>query len=412
MTSEPIAPPQNLEAEQGVLGAVLLSDTCLPRLIVEAQLKPDHFYREAHGRIYAAMLKLHDQGEPVDVLTIVDSMERDNEIEHVGGRAAIELLAGSVPAVGNVLSYAKIVREDAQLRQKLNAAYQIQTGVFQSDPELIALGERNLLADLGVDTVWSRDRLADMFWERLESGVAPGYTMPLFDKLRVRKGTVQLWGGHTSHGKTVWVDQVIRHLHEQGARVTLYLNEMTAEERMCRWASATTGISLGRIEDNDLTGEEKGDVAKAMNDIPFEIVECAGWRHDAITRDMRLRKHDVAVLDIVHEIPYRDERDLAGIMQGLTSTSKIADVAIIATVHLNRARTEGAARPRPVMSDIKGASAFEQGADLVGMVWRQDDEITGRPTPDGAIYTLKYRQGRPSGIDVSLDGDYARFERI
>src|SRR5215213_10041739 len=96
-TEGPVTPPQNLEAEQSVLGAVLLSDTALPALIIDERLHPQDFYREAHGQIFAAMLALHSAGEPVDALTLVEHLKQAGRLEDAGGRAAIDLLASSVP---------------------------------------------------------------------------------------------------------------------------------------------------------------------------------------------------------------------------------------------------------------------------------------------------------------------------
>ena len=144
----PIAPPQNLEAEQSVLGAVLLSDTALPALIIDERLHPDDFYREGHGRIYQAMLDLHTLGEPVDALTLVEHLKQAGDLESVGGRAAIDLLAGSVPAVGNVRQYARIVRDNAMLRRLLRASYEIQTRVHSHEAlprDLVDMAERAIL---------------------------------------------------------------------------------------------------------------------------------------------------------------------------------------------------------------------------------------------------------------------------
>src|SRR5687767_11618286 len=123
------APAQNLEAEQSVLGAVVLSNTVLPALILDEAVEPEDFYREGHGRIYRAMLDLHALGEPVDALTLVEHLKQVGDLERVGGRAAIDLLAGSVPAVGNVRQYARIVRENAILRRLLRASYDVQADV-------------------------------------------------------------------------------------------------------------------------------------------------------------------------------------------------------------------------------------------------------------------------------------------
>ena len=144
----PIAPPQNLEAEQSVLGAVLLSDTALPALIIDERLHPDDFYREGHGRIYQAMLDLHTLGEPVDALTLVEHLKQAGDLESVGGRAAIDLLAGSVPAVGNVRQYARIVRDNAMLRRLLRASYEIQARVHSHEAlprDLVDMAERAIL---------------------------------------------------------------------------------------------------------------------------------------------------------------------------------------------------------------------------------------------------------------------------
>ena len=144
----PATPPQNLEAEQSVLGAVLLSDTALPALIIDERLQADDFYRESHGKIFAAMLALHGAGEPVDALTLVEHLKQSGELDAVGGRATVDMLAGSVPAVGNVRQYARIVRENAMLRRLLNAAYEIQAKVHTHEApprELVDLAERTIL---------------------------------------------------------------------------------------------------------------------------------------------------------------------------------------------------------------------------------------------------------------------------
>ena len=144
----PITPPQNLEAEQSVLGAVLLSDTALPALIIDERLHPEDFYREAHGVIYRAMLDLNALGEPVDALTLVEHLKQVGQLDAVGGRAAVDVLAASVPAVGNVRQYARIVRENAMLRRLLQASWDIQARVHSHEApprDLVDMAERAIL---------------------------------------------------------------------------------------------------------------------------------------------------------------------------------------------------------------------------------------------------------------------------
>ena len=144
-----MAPPQNLEAEQSVLGAVLLSDTALPALIIDERLNADDFYRESHGRIYQAMLDLHSQGEPVDALTLVEHLKQAGDLESVGGaaddRAARRL--GARPSA-TCASTRGSSRENAMLRRLLNAAYEIQAQVHGHEAlprDLVDMAERAIL---------------------------------------------------------------------------------------------------------------------------------------------------------------------------------------------------------------------------------------------------------------------------
>src|SRR5688500_3922197 len=143
-----VTPPQNLEAEQSVLGAVLLSDTALPALIIDERLQPEDFYRESHGIVFAAMLDLHNGGEPVDALTLVEHLKQAGRLDAAGGRSAVDLLASSVPAVGHVRQYARIVKENAMLRRLLRASYDIQARVHAHEApprELVDIAERSIL---------------------------------------------------------------------------------------------------------------------------------------------------------------------------------------------------------------------------------------------------------------------------
>lgn len=384
------------EAEAAVLGTVALAPDTLPKFM-DLGLRAGHFVWPTAGHAFRDCLVAYDQGKPVDEITV----------------PALIGFTGGVPNLANWREYGRMVMDEARWREIRAAGEKFMKASDQHDELLLEEAERMLQIDYEGAGAFTKERLAELMYDRMEKGPdTTGYLYPLFEKLRLRRRTVHLWGGHTSHGKTLWVDQCAREFAPQGARIVLYLNEMTAEERMCRWATTVTGIPFERIEDNDLTDVEKAEVVRAFKLIPFEIVECHGWREEAICRDIRIRKPDVAIVDILHEIPYREERDLADIMRSFTTTAKVADVAILATVHLNRGRQEGAARPRPVMGDIKGASAFEQGADLVGMVWREDNKITGRPTLEGMIFTLKYRQGKLSTVDVRLEAQRAEFSLL
>src|SRR3954468_24072990 len=143
-----LLPPQSLEAEQSVLGAVLLSDQTMYVLVIDIALKPDDFYRPSHAAIFGAMLGLYEQGEPVDKLTVTEKLKAEGKLEAAGGAAAIEALAAAPPVVGNAGHYGKIVKETALVRGLLTATYQIQQQVADhtADPRsLLDHAERTIL---------------------------------------------------------------------------------------------------------------------------------------------------------------------------------------------------------------------------------------------------------------------------
>src|SRR5437016_3578345 len=135
-------PPHNLEAEKSVLGAVLLDERHLYSLLVEEHLKPEHFYREQHGAVFAAMLELYEGDRKIDHLTVAETVRQHGKLEEIGGAAAIEELAGWVPAAGHAREYGKIVRDHAQLRALLTASYEIQASVLSREASARDLVER------------------------------------------------------------------------------------------------------------------------------------------------------------------------------------------------------------------------------------------------------------------------------
>jgi replicative DNA helicase len=142
------APPHSIEAEQSVLGAVLLTDRTLYGLVIEDGLRADDFYREQHRLIYEAMLGLYGRSEPVDVLTVTEALRQSGRLEDAGGEAAVHGLAGAVPAAGNVRHYAKIVKENALLRRLMTTTFEIQASVANREAaprELIEHAERAML---------------------------------------------------------------------------------------------------------------------------------------------------------------------------------------------------------------------------------------------------------------------------
>src|SRR4051794_37991955 len=144
----PPPPPHNLEAEQSVLGAILLSDKAMYGLVIEEGLRADDFYRDQHRVVYQAMLDQYESSEGIDVLTVTERLRQQGQLDDAGGEGAIHALAGAVPAAGNVRHYAQIVRENALMRRLLTTTYQIQASVVTheaSPRDLVERAERAML---------------------------------------------------------------------------------------------------------------------------------------------------------------------------------------------------------------------------------------------------------------------------
>jgi len=146
--AQALAPPHNIDAEESVLGAILLSERTMYSLVIEEALRPEDFYRERHRLIYAAMLGLYERSEAIDTVTVTDALRAAGTLEQAGGPEGVDLLAGAVPNVANLRQYAQIVRDTALLRRLLNTTYEIQASVLdQREParELVEHAEQAML---------------------------------------------------------------------------------------------------------------------------------------------------------------------------------------------------------------------------------------------------------------------------
>jgi replicative DNA helicase len=396
--------PHDLDAEGAVIGACLMAGS-IPPSVVDTGLHPAHFYSSTNANAWQKILALYDQGEPVDDVTLGSRL----------GLSPGEVSGRYLPVVNisGAASHAELVKDVSRWRDRLHAAYRIQEAVQNQDEDLFAAAESSLIRVEDGDHVYGPERLGSILHDRLEAGEVETFPLP-FARLNellsggLRRGQVTLVGGWTSHGKSVFVDQVAAGVARFGT-VWAWINEMAPEERGGRMLSAMSGVSLDRIERAVLSPAELSRVVPALNALPFGVVAVPGWSVEAICRDIRVRRPDLAVLDIIHEIPHRDHSDLGHIMRVLAATAKLGNVHILATVHLNRGRLQAAARPQPTLADLKGASSLEQAADNVLFVWREDDEDTGLPGTDGQVYVAKARQGRTGGVSVTFDGDHSRF---
>ena len=405
----PIAPPQNLEAEQSVLGAVLLSDTALPALIIDERLQAEDFYREGHGRIYKAMLNLHTLGEPVDALTLVEHLKQAGDLEAVGGRAAIDLLAGSVPAVGNVRQYARIVRDNAMLRRLLRASYEIQSRVHSHEAlprDLVDMAERAILEVAQQDSRKDFLPIGDLLSSELEKlerlsreGKAITGTPSGFDDLDAitggfQPGNLVILAARPSMGKSALMANFAENAAlESEQAVALFSLEMSEGELAQRFVASQASIRGDDLRKGKVPPSRWPKILQASNRLarsPLYIDDSS----DLSVLDVRAKSRRLAqqhadglgliLIDYLQlmrasgSVENRVEQ-IGQISRGLKTLARELQVPVIALSQLNRG-VEQRTDKRPVLSDLResGCLAGETRIYLPDAgEYRRIDELVG-----------------------------------
>ena len=435
-----VLPPQNVEAEQAVLGAVLLSDTALPALIIDENLHAEDFYREAHGLIYKAMLDLHGTGAPVDALTVAEQLKQTGELERVGGQAAIDMLSGPVPGLANVRSYAKIVRENAMLRRLLRASYEIQQRVHEhaAPPrDLVDLAERSILEvahdDRRKDFLAISDLLStelDKLQKLSEEGKAITGTRSGFDDLDVVTGGFQpgnliILAARPSMGKSALMANFAENA-SLGANkaVALFSLEMSEGELAQRFIASQASIKGDDLRKGKVPEHRWGKIMEASNRLaqaPLYIDDSSDLSVlDVRAKARRLKQQNpdglglilIDYLQLMRGDGATDNRveQIGQISRGLKTLARELEVPVIALSQLNRG-VETRTDKRPVLSDLRESGAIEQDADLVMFIYR-DEYYNPEETDREGIADLiisKHRNGGLKTIELTFQKEYPRF---
>jgi len=434
-----LVPPQNLEAERSVLGAVLLSDTALPALIIDERLQAEDFYREAHGVVFQAMLDLHARGEPVDELTLVEHLKQTGELDRAGGRATVDLLAGSVPAVANHRQYAKIVRENAMLRRLLGATYDIQERVHRHEAaprELVDLAERSILEvaheDRRKDFRAIHDLLdaeLDKLHELSREGKAITGTASGFEDLdRVtggfQAGNLVILAARPSMGKSALMANFAENAAlGDGKAVALFSLEMSESELAQRFIASQASIKGDDLRKGHVPESRWPKILAASERLassPLFVDDSS----DLSVLDVRAKARRLAqqhadglglvlidYLQLMRAGGGSDNRveQIGQISRGLKTLARELEVPVIALSQLNRS-VEQRTDKRPVLSDLRESGAIEQDADLVMFIYRE--EYYDRDSEREGIADLivaKHRNGGLATVELTFQKEYPRF---
>jgi replicative DNA helicase len=431
-----LLPPQSLEAEQAVLGAVLLSDQTMYTLVIDIALKPEDFYRPQHGAIFDAMLALYEQGEPVDKLTVTEKLKQSGQLEAAGGGAAIEALAAAPPVVGNAGQYGKIVKETALVRGLLTATYRIQQQVAEhagNPRELLDRAERTVL-EVGHDDRRKDFRVIsevlDVEIDKLaalgEAGKTITGTPSGFNDLDeitggFQPGNLVILAARPSMGKSSLAANFLENAAVRyGKPSVMFSLEMGESELAQRFMA-----SQGSIKGNDL---RRGKVSwpklttalKALSQAPLWIDDSS----DLSVLDVRAKARRLAqqvdgnlgliVIDYLQLMRSDSRSDsvveqIGDISKGLKTLARELQVPVLALSQLSRA-VEQRHDKRPMLSDLRSSGQIEQDADLVMFIYREeyyedDTEHAG----EAELLIAKHRNGGLGTVPLVFQHEYPRF---
>lgn len=426
-------PPHSIEAEHGLLGAILCEGVRVLDRIEGAVSAPD-FYRDDHRRIFAAAKALHDACKPVDVLTVADALAARGEAEQTGGLAYLGELANGGFTAANARSYAATVREKATLRGlqaiAADALAACATPAGRSPAEIAAEAEAGMLALL--DHSYSEPaRLQDLLCDVLSdvdqrsergghlAGLATGFAR--FDQMTggLEPGNLVIVAARPSVGKTVAGCNIATHAAAAGVPVLFCTLEMTRREIAARILAARSGVTVqamrgGTSERDDWDQMTAATGATAawklfVDDTPAVTVAYVRANARRIQRAHGLGLIVIDYLGLMRGTGDNRTQEVGSISRGLKALAKELKVPVIALAQLNRA-SEGRPNRQPTLADLRDSGEIEQDADIVAMLHRESMHREA-PEWEGLAHLLirKNRNGPTGECLLALDGPRMRF---
>jgi len=435
-------PPHSLEAEQSVLGALLLDNDAADKIgdVVAAT----DFYSEAHRLIFEHVVRLISAAQPADAVTLAESLSSAGRLEQIGGLAYLGALVSGVPTAANIRHYAQIVRDRSVLRQLASTATEIAESAYQpmgrnasqlldeAETKVMHIAEagargRKQYAKVGdllvgvverIEELYSREHPTDV------TGLATGFTD--LDKMTagLQAGDLVIVAGRPSMGKTALAINIGEHVALADKRpVAIFSMEMGANQLALRLIASvgrldSTNLRTGKLQADDWT--RLSNALGRLNDAPILIDETP-----ALTvMELRSRARRIArahaplglvvvdYLQLMQASSQGENRatEISEISRSLKALAKELAVPVIALSQLNRS-LEQRPNKRPVMSDLRESGAIEQDADVILFIYR--DEVYNEDTPDkgvAEIIVAKQRNGPIGTVRLTFLGEFTRFE--
>jgi replicative DNA helicase len=432
-----IVPPQNLDAEESVLGAMMVSQAAIDA-VDEIRLNPDDFYRTRHRTIHAAIRQLDERGEAIDALTVAELLRTQGGLEEVGGAEVVSALASSTPAPGHAGHYARIVKQNALLRRLLEAAQKIQVSIHSREAEpqdLVEQAERLLFNVARADQTGDFSKIEEILHyeterlEKLASGEATMTGTPSgFRKLDEMTGGFQpgnliVLAARPAMGKSSLVCNIAENVAWKAKRpVAFFSLEMSETELAHRFIASRARISSDKLRKGQVT-KEWSKVLQACN----ELAEAPLWIDDSSDLsllDLRAKARrlqattgglGLIIVDYIQLMRPDDPRagrveQVGQMSRGLKILARELEVPVIGLSQLSRAPEQ---RPDkvPILADLRESGSIEQDADIVSFIYRDEyyyKEESERPG-EADLVVAKHRNGPIGTVPLAFQEQYPRF---
>jgi replicative DNA helicase len=432
-------PPQSVEVEQSVLGAVLLDQEALVRVL--DVINERDFYQDVHRWIFQSMVELFEDNVPIDVITVAERLKKKERLEAVGGAAYLAELADMVPTSAHVWYHSQIVREKAILRTLIQSATAIVADSYEgaqdvdmvldrAEQAIFEISQRRTTSGFaGINTILKGSfKRIEQLYERKElvTGVATGFTD--FDRRTsgLQPSDLIIIAGRPGMGKTAFSMNIAQHVGVRvGRPVAIFSLEMSKEQLVTRMLCAearvdSTKLRTGflRRDDWPLLTKAAGTLSEAriyIDDAPAQTsldIRSKARRLRAELGDLALVVVDYLQLMQGRRGTENRQQEVSEMTRALKALAKELDVPVVALSQLSRA-VEARKPPRPQLSDLRESGAIEQDADVVCMIYR--DEIYDEESMDKGVAEViiaKQRNGPTGVVKLAFQGEFTRFSNL
>lgn len=428
--SAPKLPPQNIEAEQSLLGSLLIDKEAIIR--VGELVKPEYFYRtEQHGRIYEAILDLFEKREPIDLVTVTEKLKSKEALDIVGGSAYLANLVNIVPTAAHVEHYARIIKEHSIRRSLISRstklvelAYDesipVEEVLESAEQDIFSLSQQNVKKDFQP----LKDLLTASF-ERLDElqkssgklrGVATGFKDLDAKTAGFQESNLIIFAARPGQGKTSFVLNVAEFVAvKSNLPVGIFSLEMSQEELVDRIIVSRAEIDAWKLKTGKLTDQDFDRISHAYGELaeaPLFIDDTPGLSLAEIrTKARRLQMEHglkLLIIDYLQLIHGRNQenrvQEVSEISQGLKNLARELKIPVLAVSQLSRA-VESRGSRRPQLADLRESGAIEQDADIVMFIYREDPDNMRDTTLD----IQKHRNGSTGEIKLIFIGERTKF---